>query len=638
MESIDKMGSKSLEMLARDNLTKEGKLDLGRELICAAISLALVGAGLLFGYLFPTQATVPPILYTVAFLIQAIPIFIEAISGVIHKDMEHSLEILVAIAVVACYLKGDLVLSVLIPLVLNIVHILEERSIMGGREIIDGFRKLQQGTATYLDGDKEVTVEAKVLKIGDKILVKPGEGIPVDGFIVSGNTHIDQKSLTGEPLPFHAKEGDPVYAGTVNIEGRIVVEVQKEYVDTSFSKILRLLEQSEGIASSETKIIDRFLRYYIPFVLGLAGVIALIQKDMTQAIAILVVSCPCGQMLVSSAPMIAALSVATKHGILIKNSKFLEELTEVDAVVFDKTGTLTVGDLVLVKNMPYGSVTEEELLATAASVASASNHPISRAVMNTLGRLEYDKSYSVKEIAGKGMMGVSEDGAHTVLFGKREWIFEETGTSPDSEFAAGLTIPASFVAVDGQLYGALCFNDVVRPMAKESVEELCEIGIEKSVMLTGDEVRSAEVVCEEVGINTLYAKLLPEDKMEHLRKIKDDYVVLAVGDGINDALALKEADIGIAMGAMGSDMAVESADIALMNNNLRNIPFVVKLARKTKQIVYQNLVLSIVISLLMIALSAVGILPAIVGSVMHNVGAFVVMINSSRILRMNRDE
>ena len=457
--------------------------------------------------------------------------------------------------------------------------------------------------------------------------------------IVSGDTHIDQKSLTGEPLPFHAKEGDLVYAGTVNIEGRIVVEVRKEYVDTSFSKILQLLENSENIASSETQIIDRFLKYYIPFGLGLAGAIALIQKDMTQAIAILVVSCPCGQMLVSSAPMIAALSVATKHGILIKNSKFIEELTEVDAVVFDKTGTLTVGDLQLVANMPYeNAVTQDELLIYAATVASASNHPISRAVMYSAINKEYDKTYDIKEISGKGMRGVSQDGKHTILFGNRDWIFMETGTPIDSDFAKDLKIPSSYVALDGKLCGVLCFNDVVRPMAKRSLEELRQLGIEESVMLTGDGHTSAQAVCDEVGIDTLHAKLLPEDKLNHLRDLKEERIVLAVGDGINDALALREADIGIAMGAMGSDMAIESADIALMNNNLRNIPFVVTLARKTKRIVYQNLVLSIVISLIMIALSAFGLIPAVLGSVMHNAGALVVLINSSRILRMNRED
>lgn len=637
LESINNMGQKNLELLAKDNLTEDGKKHLRRELIGAAISLALLGAGLLYSYIFPLQKTVPALLYTVAFLIQTIPIFHEAIEGVITKDMDHALDILVAIAVTACYLTGDLILSVLIPLILNIVHLLEERSIMGGRGIIDGLKKMQQATAIKLDGDAEVEVEAAKLKIGDRIVVKPGEGIPIDGVIISGDTHIDQKSLTGEPLPFHASKGDTVYAGTVNIEGRIIVEVSKEYVDTSFSKVLTLLAESENIASSETKIIDRFLKYYIPFVLGLAGAIALIQQDMTPAIAILVVSCPCGQMLVSSAPMIAALSVATKHGILIKNSKFLEELTEIETVVFDKTGTLTVGDLSFVDHRSYNGMAQEELLLRAAIVASASNHPISRAVIRSVDADAYDKTYDVKEVPGKGMMGTSADGLHTVLFGSREWVLSECGLS-DSDFGTDLKVPSSYVACDGELCGVLCFNDTVRSMAKDSIDVLKKMGVEETVMLTGDGKTSAQAICEQIGIQTLHAKLLPEDKLEKLREIKEEKIVLAVGDGINDALALREADVGIAMGAMGSDMAIESADIALMNNNLSNIPFAMQIARKTKSIIYQNLVLSIVISLTLIALSAAGVLPAILGSAMHNVGAFVVLINSSRILRMKRSD
>lgn len=637
MESINNMGQKSLELLAKDNLTESGKKHLRRELICAAISLSLLGAGLLYTYIFSLQKTIPALLYTIAFLIQAIPIFYGAIKGVVTKNMDHALDILVAIAITACYLTGDLILSIVIPLILNIVHLLEERSIMGGRGIIDGLKKMQQTTAIKVDGENEVEVEAKSLKIGDRIIVKPGEGIPVDGVILSGDTHIDQKSLTGEPLPFHATEGDTVYAGTLNIEGRIIVEVSKEYVDTSFSKVLNLLAESENIASSETKIIDRFLKYYIPFVLGLAGAIALIQKDMAAAIAILVVSCPCGQMLVSSAPMIAALSVATKHGILIKNSKFLEELTEIEAVVFDKTGTLTVGDLSFVGCRTFCDTTEEQLLAYAATVATASNHPISRAVLQSVDPDSYDKNYTVKEIPGKGMQGTSPDGQHTVLFGSRTWVLNECGLS-DSDFGLDLKIPSSYVAFDGELYGVLSFNDTVRSMAKGSIDELKKMGIENTVMLTGDAQSSAEAICSEVGIETLYAKLLPEDKLEKLRAIKEEKIVLAVGDGINDALALREADVGIAMGAMGSDTAIESADIALMNNNLSNIPFAIHIARKTKKIIYQNLILSIVISLVLIAVSAAGILPAILGSAMHNIGAFVVLINSSRILRIKRND
>ena len=633
MENIDNMAKNSLESLSRDNLTKSGKKKLTREIISGALAIACLAVGLLYSVIFPTKTVLPALLYTIGFLIEGVPVFISAAKGIFSKNITNSMEILVAIAIIACYFTGDLVLSVLIPLILNIVHLLEERSIMGGRDVIEGLKRMQQSTAILLVDGKEVTVDAKTLKIGQIIVVKPGSGIPIDGTIVSGTTNIDQKSLTGEPLPAHAKEGDMVYAGTVNIDGLIKVKVEKEYVDTSFSKILNLLENSETISIPESRLIDKLMAYYIPLVLAIAAIVALITSDVNKAIAILVVSCPCGQMLVSSAPMIAALSAATKRGILIKNSKFIEELTEVDAVVFDKTGTITEGNLSLSKIEPYGDIDSDQLLALAASVAAASTHPASRAVANAANELEYDKELSVKEISGKGVEGISADGETKISFGRREWLNDLGCNIPDG-FASDFDGSVSFVSLNGKLVGALCFDDTLRENAPESIERLKEMGFSRAVMLTGDREAPAKRICEQVGIDTVHAQLLPQDKLDKLHELKNEHNVLAVGDGINDALALREADVGIAMGAMGSDLAIQSADIALMNNNLLNIPFSVKLAKKTKAIIYQNLALSMGISIIMIGLSSFGVISALAGTIFHNLGAFVVLLNSSRIIKI----
>ena len=630
MENLDNIAKNSLEALSKNNLTEQAKKKLRREIICGAIALACLLVGIIYSLAFPTKTTISALLYTVAFLIEGIPVLCAAVKGVFSKSISNAMEMLVAIAILACYFSGDLILAALIPLILNIAHLLEERSIMGGRDVIDGLRRMQQSSAILLEDGEEKTIDAKTLKIGQRILVKPGAGIAIDGVVVEGETNIDQKSLTGEPQPAHATVGDSVYAGTVNIDGRIVVEVKKEYVDTSFSNILALLEKSESISIPESRIIDRFMKYYIPLILAISAAVALVTSDISKAIAILVVSCPCGQMLVSSAPMIAALSAATKRGILIKNSKFIEELTEIDTVVFDKTGTLTVGDLSLTDIRTADGVSREELLSAAASVACASTHPISRALINAAEGIEYVKDLGVKELSGKGMMGSSADGKHAVLFGNLDWL---RSSGLDIEEYEGLSGSVSYVAADGRLLGALCFNDTARAEAKEGIERLRELGIDKSVMLTGDRREAAERICEQVGIDTLESQLLPEDKLASLKSLKEERSVLAVGDGINDALALKEAHVGIAMGAMGSDLAIQSADIALMNNNLLNIPFAIKLARKTKSIIYQNLVLSIGISTLMIGLSAFGVISALAGSILHNFGAFAVLINSSRILK-----
>ncbi|MBP3395948.1 MAG: cation-translocating P-type ATPase [Clostridia bacterium] len=633
MENINNMGRNSLEALSRDNLTEQGRRKLTKDILCGAIALSCLAVGLIYTYVLKgSYPVVAQILYLIGELIEGVPVIVAGIKGIFTKNLTNAMEILVGIAIIACVFNQELILAVLIPFILNIVHILEERSIMGGRDVIEGLKNMQQTSAVLYEDGKETVVEVSTLRVGQQIIIKPGAGIPIDGVVKSGKSNVDQKSLTGEPQPAAVGEGDPVYAGTVNLDGLMVVEVKKEHVDTSFSKILKLLEESEGITLAESRLIDRFLGYYIPFVLAVAGAVALVTADISKAIAILVVSCPCGQMLVSSAPMIAALSVATKRGVLIKNSKFIEELTEIDTVVFDKTGTVTRGELSLTEAVPFGDTTEEALLAAAASVAVGSNHPVSRAVAEYMGDRPFDHTLALREISGGGVEGEAADG-HIYRFGRREWLLELGCAIPEGldEGAAG---SVSFVSCDDTLLGYLAFNDTVRENAAECVDALRELGAEHTVMLTGDREAPARAICDKVGIDEVYARLLPEDKLSRLRELSaEEHNVLAVGDGINDALALREATVGIAMGAMGSDLAIESADIALMNNNLMNIPFVIDLARQTRRIIYQNLVLSIGISAGMIALSSFGVITALAGSVLHNLGAFVVLYNSSRILR-----
>lgn len=633
MEHIDQMGRRSLEALSRDNLTGAGRKKLTRDIVCGAVTLSCLFVGLIYTYLLGgAYEILPQLLYFIGALIEGVPVLLAGVKGIFTKNLTNAMEILVGIAVVACMFSGELILALLIPLILNVVHILEERSIMGGRDVIEGLKQMQQTTALLFDGDAEREVAVASLHVGDRIVVKPGMGFPIDGVVVSGESDVDQKSLTGEPQPAHVTAGDSVFAGTVNLTGRVVVEVKKEHVDTSFSKILKLLEESEGISVPESRLTDRFLSYYIPFVLAVAGAAALFSGSIATAIAVLVVSCPCGQMLVSSAPMIAALSVATKRGVLIKNSKFIEELTEVDTVVFDKTGTVTCGELSLGEVLPFDTCTKERILLAAARAASGSAHPVSRAVAAAVGEETAPLSLEISEVSGGGVVARGEDG-YTVLFGRREWLEREGIIIPPC-FAQATEGSVSLVAENGILLGAISFTDTARPNAAAALAELRELGVSRSVLLTGDREEPAARIAKEVGALEVHARLLPEDKLGHLKALAEDgATVLAVGDGINDALALREAHVGIAMGAMGSDLAIDSADIALMNNNLENIPFVVSLARKTRRIIYQNLVLSLTITATMMALSALGVISALAGSILHNCGAFAVLLNSSKILK-----
>lgn len=637
MKNIEHVGTDNLEAISNTGLSASKQRRIKFEIISAMIAIGCLLIGLVYRFFFPNDVIVAPLCFTIGFLVEGVPVLWAAIKGVFTRDLTNAMEMLVAIAIVACYLSGQLVLSVLIPLILNLTHFLEERSIVGGRDIIDGLRKMQQNTATVIEGDNRIAVDVKQLKLGQYILIKPGEGVPIDGVIINGESHVDQKSLTGEPEPIPVKEGASVYAGTVNLDGQLIVEVRKEFVDTSFSHILSFLEKAERISVPESRIIDRFMRYYIPFVLAIAGGVALFTGDLTKAIAILVVSCPCGQMLVSSAPMIASLSVATRKGIVIKSSKFIEDLNEIDTVVFDKTGTITNGQLELTDCIvAEDSIPKTRLISVAYVLASGSNHPVAQAVISYVGDDPVSKIScgEVKELSGQGMEAVDGDG-NILRFGNLNW-FTSVGLVVPEALKSRCNGSVSYVAQGDTLLGALCFNDTPREEAVQAIAKLRDLGVARFVMLTGDRTQVAEKICAQTGIDEFHAQLLPEDKLRAIQEIKDKERVVAVGDGINDALALKEAHVGIAMGAMGSDLAIQSADVALMSDNLMNVPFAIMLARKTRSVIYQNLVLSLLISFGMILLSSFGVISVLAGSILHNVGAFAVILNSSKILKLNQ--
>ena len=632
MENLTNTAVHLLEDSQGADLTRREKRKLSVEITTAMIALVCLVTGLLYKGIFPEQTAVAGLIYSVGVLVEGLPLLATAIRGFLQRDVTNAMEILVSIAVLACYITGQHELAILIPVVLSVVHFLEERSIMGGRDAIEGLKQMQATDAVLETEDGEVTVEVQALKRGDIIIVRPGMGLPIDGTVIWGNSNIDQKSHTGEPLPAAVTVGDTVYAGTTNLDGMIKVRVEKEYQDTSFTKIVSLLEEAQSITVPEIRIVDRFMHYYIPLALIVAALTALLSRNISNAIAVLVVSCPCGHMLVSSAPMIAALAVSTKRGILIKNAKFVEQLTNITTVIFDKTGTITRGELSISGFYLQEAQSREELFARGGCVACSSMHPISRSLMKTLEGegIPYEEGFQVRETAGKGLTGTR--GGEEILFGSRHWI-ESLGYQPEDPHMDTGGGPANWVVYNGRVLGCLMFDDSVRPEAEEVVSRLHEDGMEQTVLLTGDREFAARKVQRQTGIDQVYFHLLPEEKLEHVKRLRQDAHVLAVGDGINDALALAEADVGIAMGAMGSDVAIQSADIALMNNDLNNIPFVMSLARSTKSIMYQNIGIAFSVSLIMMILAAVGVIPALVGAFLHNIGAFVILINSSRILR-----
>lgn len=628
MKKINNMVENSVKEYSQNYISDKDKNKLKKDIKEAVFAIVFLLAGFIYGKVFPNQEVIQGSIYLIGVAIIGIPVFVTAIKGFLQKDINSSMEILVSIAILVSVLDGQYILAGLIPIILTLVHFLEEKSIMGGRDAIEGLKKLQADTAIVLIDGNEKEVDAKTLKKGDLILVKPGMSLPIDGIVKSGVSNMDQKSLTGEALPKEVKQGDTVYAGTTNIDGLLTVEVTKSYSDTSFQKIVELLEGAEKMTVPETQIVDKFMAYYLPIVLVVAVLMWLFTKDISKAIAILVVSCPCGYMLVSSAPIIAALASATKRGILIKNPSFIEKLTDVNYFVFDKTGTITNGTLEAVDFYLVKAETNEELIKTAASVAHGSLHPTSKSIMALVSNEEYDKDFEITEIVGNGVKGVKDK--DEIIVGNSRYI-KSLGFELPEDIATEGTL--SWVVKNSDVLGAIVFRDILRSDANETVEKLRALGVNTIAVLTGDNKVEAERVMAEANIDVMHAELLPEQKLEKVKEAQKNHLVAVVGDGINDSLALSEADVGIAMGAMGSDTAIQSADISLMNNSLDNLPFVVELSRKTKATIYQNIIIAFSISFIMMVLAATGLVTPLVGAFLHNIGAFIILINSGKITR-----
>jgi Cd2+/Zn2+-exporting ATPase/Cu+-exporting ATPase len=612
-------------------------------------ALTCLVAAQVYGILNPSQSAVMGMIYLIGILIIGVPVTIAAIRGFLREELCSSMEILVTIAMLVSVLDGRYAVAILIPLLLTLVHFLEEKSIVGGRDAVEGLKKMQSSTAVRLKNGVQTEVPARDLAVGDVILVKPGMGFPIDGKVLAGESSVNQQSLTGEALPCDVRPGDFVYAGTLNIQGVLTVSVDKICQDTSFQKIVKILEEVEKSATPESRMADRFMAYYIPLILTAATLVWLLTKQVDRAVAILVVSCPCGHMLVSSAPLIASLAAAARRGVLIKNAGFVEKLAQVETVFFDKTGTLTSGEIVLRQCIPAEGVSEEALYETALSVAGHSTHPLSKAIVShaaASGQWPVEDApedfVAVTECGGMGMIGTK--GGDTILLGNGMLLSSQGVPLPgDDEMTQGATAVVTtsvYVALNGRFLGTIVFDDTLREDAPEMIASLKSMGIKETCLLTGDKSGVAERIREICAIDATRAQILPEQKQQIVKEARKRHRVAFVGDGINDALALSEADVGIAVAAsptdaapliaVGSDTAIQSADIVLINGRLGNIPFVIGLARRARELIRQNIAIAFSSSLVLIALAACGIVTALSGAVLHNAGAFIILLNSAR--------
>ena len=625
-------------------MNKKQKKMLARILIAAAMLIALK--------LIPVTGILQLALYLVVYGIIGYDILKKAWKGILNRQVFDE-NFLMAVATIGAFAlaiderSGDYVEAIAVMLFYQIGELFQSYAVGKSRRNISALMDIRPDYANIeRDGQLEKVAPDEV-EIGSVIVVQPGEKVPLDGVILSGTSSLNTSALTGESLPRDAKEGDEVISGCINMTGVLRIQTTKEFGESTVSKILELVEDSSSHKSKSEAFISKFARVYTPAVcysaLALAilpPVVRLLTGNSAQwgewiyrALTFLVISCPCALVISIPLSFFAGIGGASKEGVLIKGSNYLETLSQVKTVVFDKTGTLTQG-VFEVSGVHHNEMEDEKLLEYAALAECASSHPISKSLQRAYGKeIDRDRVSDIQEISGKGI-SAKVDG-HDVLAGNSK-LMELNRIAFIDCHSVGTII---HMAIDGEYAGHIVISDVVKPHAKEAIERLKHSGVEKTVMLTGDTRRVAEQVAKDLGVDEVHSDLLPADKVAQVEKLlaaKDDRDKLAfVGDGINDAPVLSRADIGIAMGAMGSDAAIEAADVVLMDDDPMKIAKAIRISRKCIGIVYQNIVFALVVKFACLALGALGIANMWV-AIFADVGVMVLaVLNAIRALRVH---
>ncbi len=615
----------------------------GHDRSMSRLSVAMVGGFfILNSYLlmwkFPDQAFSYELSAIIGAFILALPIILTAIKDLYNGRVY--MNELVALAILAAFTGGDFKTAGIIAFFLLITIIIESRTASGAQRSIEGLIKLTPHIASRITDNGEEKVDVMELKVGDIVRVRPGENFPIDGEIIKGETTVNQASITGESLPVDKSSGDEVYAGTQNLTGSLEVKVTKVGEDTTLGKVKEMILAAEKTKSPIVRIIDRYAGYYTPTILMIAGVTWWFSNgDMNRVITLMVIACPCAIVLATPTAVVAAVAAAARLGIFIKDVSHLELAAKIRAFVFDKTGTLTDGILSVSRLEPMESSGAAELLMIAASAESHSNHPTAKALMVLAGEadVKLKEATGFNEAHGKGVE-CKIDGKSCYV-GRAAWL-ESLGIKAPigkkaEEGQAGMSLV--YVAFDGKVLGWIGFKDKVRKESRETIRELKELGIKQCAMVTGDRESVAVNVAKILGIEEYRSECLPETKVEYVERIKRISTVAVVGDGVNDAPALAAGDLGIAMGAIGSDIAVNSASIALMTNDLRRIPMLVSLSRKSRVIINQNLFVGMLFVFGGIILSVFGWMSPITAAILHSLSTIIILFNSARLVRTGEE-
>ena len=605
-------------------------------------SVALLGIGFFQGAALPRPGYIAVHLF--AYLLVAWPVLRAAARNIVHGRVFDEM-FLMTIATLGAFAIGELAEAVAVMLFYSVGEYFQDLAVGRSRRSIAALMDLRPDTACVLAADDNTTqlLPPEQVAVGRIIEVLPGERIPLDGVVVEGESGVDTSALTGESVPRMVGPEDEVSAGYITENGLLRVRVTRPFGESSIARVLELAQHAAERKAPTERFITRFARVYTPIVVAIAAALAILPPLLLpgasfsdwlyRALVVLVISCPCA--LVVSIPLsyFGGIGGASRRRVLVKGATYLDALSELHTVVFDKTGTLTRGVFTVTAVVPRNGFGAEELLRMAAHAESGSTHPIARAVVAShTGRLDPAAVSELREEKGHGVFARID--GKPVMAGNHRLMHREAVTHSDCE-AAGTTV---FVAVDGRYAGHIVVSDEIKPEAKEAIRKLKRLGIERVVMLTGDNRRIAETVAEQLGIDEVYAELLPEDKVELLERLQGELPtgrrVAFVGDGINDAPVLMRADLGIAMGGLGSDAAIEAADVVLMDDGVDRVPSAVEVGRRTRAIVRQNIAFTLGAKAVFIALGAAGIAGMWLAVVGDMGVTLLAVLNATRTLRL----
>jgi len=608
-----------------------------RLLLGVRLTLALLAAGLLvvavvWQFAFPDDAALANLVAGAAAILVAIPVFGAAWQSLRFPSLHGVTDRLIALAFVAAWASGNLMTAAVLPIVMILGHVLEERSLLGSREAIRALSRLTETSAQRLREDGSVAiVPTRDLRPGDLIELRAGDRVPADGVVRRGSASLDMASLTGESVPVEVGAGEAVLAGSINTNGRLEVAVTQVGAATTLGKIIALMRTAERAKPPVTRLLERYAGHYMMLVLIVAGGTWFASGDTAATLAVLVASCPCALVLAAPATAIAAISVAARHGILIKGAAFLENLSEVSSVVFDKTGTLTLGALTLAGIVPAVAGEEPAVARLAAALGAGSSHPVSQAAARCWPAHDRPVAEESREVGGFGLTGTVAGEA--VAMGRPDMFAALGVAAPQPPEYDG---PIAGVSRGRKFLGWMLFADQPRPEAAAALGDLRRLGLQRQILLTGDRAQVANRICAQLGIADVCAEALPEQKMRRvLEEIDAGYRPMVVGDGINDSLALKAGAIGIAMGAQGSDVALASADLVLMTSDLRRLATAIRLSRRCRRTIHVNVAIGLGWTLALVGLAAAGDLGAqgaIVAALLHNLSTFVGLGNAGRLL------